>query len=331
MPSRALLYAAALLVLVAGSALGWIATTPVHVPPSALPPHVPDLENGRTLYLAGGCRACHARPGQPNPDALGGGLALATPFGTFYVPNISPHPADGIGAWSEAQFVTAMREGTSPDGRHYYPAFPYTSYRHMRLADLRDVRAYLATLPAMPGKARNHALALPFRLRRALGVWKLLFLGDAGFVPDPQRSAEWNRGAYLVEGPGHCAECHSPHNLFSAVVRSQAFAGGMDLEGRGWVPNITPFRLDWSKRQVVRFLESGRTPDGIRTGSAMMAIVRNTSALPEGDRAAIAAYLKSLPARPGPARPDGRDGPRQAGNLWPPPRLASGGAPRMGR
>ena len=172
------------------------------------------------------------RPGQEDKTRLGGGLGLKSPFGTFYVPNISPDPNDGIGKWSEADFVTAMLKGTSPDGRHYFPAFPYASYQRMNVDDVRDLFAHLKTLPPVKGKVRDHDVPFPFNVRRTLGGWKFLFLDGKPFAPDASKSAEWNRGAYLVNGPGHCAECHSPRNALGGIVASQRFAGGPTRKAR---------------------------------------------------------------------------------------------------
>ena len=196
-----------------GFAVFWILTVPVAISTSALGPHTPDLGNGRTMFQVGGCASCHAIPGQDDKTRLGGGLGLQSPFGTFYVPNISPDLKDGIGAWTEAQFVSALTKGTSSDGRHYYPAFPYPSYQRIKLEDLSDLFAYLRTLPVVQGTVREHDLPFPFNIRRALGVWKLLFLDGEPFKPDPDKPMAWNRGAYLVNGPGHCAECHSSRNF----------------------------------------------------------------------------------------------------------------------
>lgn len=296
----------AVLVLIAvafGVGAFWVVTAPAAVPASALAPRTPDLANGRTMFFAGGCASCHATPKQDDKTRLGGGMALKSPFGTFYPPNISPDPNDGIGRWSEAEFVTAMVKGTAPDGRHYYPAFPYTSYQRMRFDDLRDLFAFLKTLPAVQGRVRDHDLPFPFSIRRALGVWKLLFLDGEAFKPDPTRSAEWNRGAYLVNGPSHCAECHSPRNALGALVASQRFAGGPDPEGGdGWVPNITG--LSWSTEEIVKLLETGDLPDGDSVGGVMGKVVANTRELSAEDRAAIAVYIKSLPAVQGPKRPE---------------------------
>jgi mono/diheme cytochrome c family protein len=224
-------------------------------------------------------------------------LALKSPFGTFYSPNISPHPADGIGGWSEADFLSAMWKGTSPERKHYYPAFPYTSYQRMKEDDLRDLFAYLKTLPPVEGKARDHDLPRPFRIRRLVGAWKFLFLDGQQFEPDPARSQRWNRGAYLVNGPSHCAECHSPRNFLGAIVADQRFAGGPDPEGSGGqIPNITQAGIgSYSEQDIERVLENGDLPDGDSVGGAMRAVVRNTSELPAEDRDAIATFIKSLP------------------------------------
>jgi mono/diheme cytochrome c family protein len=198
-----------------------------------------------------------------------------------------------------------MWKGTSPSGQHYYPAFPYTSYRRMKQEDVRDLFAYLKTLPAVKGKVRDHDLPLPFRMRRGLGAWKILFLDGRGFEPDPAKSQQWNRGAYLVNGPGHCAECHSPRNSLGGIVASRRFAGGPDPEGSdGQVPNITQAGIgDYSEQDIARVLETGDLPNGDSVGGGMTAVVRNTSQLPAEDRAAMAAYLKSLPPVAGSKHP----------------------------
>ncbi len=274
----------------------WILTIPKIVSRSELGPHTADLENGRILFHAGGCASCHAIPKQEDKSRLGGGLPLPSAFGTFYAPNISSDPTDGIGQWTEAQFVTALKEGTSPSGEHLYPAFPYTSYRQVAVDDLRDLFAYLKTLPAVAGRTPDHQLPFPLGFRRGLGIWKLLFLDGGKFRPDPQKSPAFARGAYLVNGAGHCAECHSPRNVLGAVIAGLRFTGGPNPAGRGWVPNITQQELkDWSEPDIANLLETGETPEGDRVGSSMAEVVRSTTQLPAQDRAAIAAYVKSLP------------------------------------
>jgi mono/diheme cytochrome c family protein len=281
----------------------WFLTIAEVVPASALTPHTPDLANGKTMFIAGGCSSCHAVPKQDDRTRLGGGLALNSPFGTFYIPNISPDAKDGIGAWSEAQFVTAMVKGTSPAGEHLYPAFPYTSYQRMTPDDLRDLFAYLKTLPPVTGTVRDHDLPFPFNIRRTLGLWKLLFLDGEPFKPDPTKSAQWNRGAYLVNGPGHCAECHSPRNVLGAIVASKRFTGGPSPTGQGGVPSITQDKLgEWSVADIAETLESGMTADADRVGGAMVEVVRGTSQLSAADREAMATYIKSLPRSGGEAK-----------------------------
>jgi mono/diheme cytochrome c family protein len=290
----------------------WILTLPAGVPAAALPSHTPNLANGETMFNIGGCSSCHAVPND-NPEKvdrmrLGGGLALKSPFGVFYAPNISSDARDGIGNWSEANFVTALWKGTSDHGTNLYPAFPYTSYRYMQLADVRDLFAYLKTLPPVPGRSRRHELSFPFNERRLLGIWKLLFLGEGSFVPDPSKSAQYNRGAYLVNGPGHCAECHSPRNVLGGIVESQRFAGGPSPDGSDWVPNITPVGLQrddekWSEKDIASFLDGGMMPSGDFAGGAMADVIRSTSLLSPEDRAAIANYVAALPPRQGPTPP----------------------------
>ncbi|PZN96573.1 MAG: alkylated DNA repair protein [Hyphomicrobiales bacterium] len=301
------------LVLLAAVAFGgfYVLTDPRIVSPSpeigTLP--APDLENGKLLFAAGGCASCHATPNQDDKLRLGGGLALGSPFGTFHAPNISPHTRDGIGNWGVKDFVDAMAAGVSPAGQHYYPAFPYTSYRLMPPKALADLFAYIRTLSPVEGRAADHVLAFPFNIRRVVGGWKLLFFEGASFKPDPTKSEEWNRGAYLVNGPGHCAECHSDRNALGAIVQATRLAGGPDPEGRGWVPNITqaPDALGkWSKEEIAELLKTGFTPSFDSVGGTMAAVVRNTAQLPEADRLAMAEYLKSLPAVQGPARPAAR-------------------------
>lgn len=286
---------------VSAGALGcvafWFLTIPESVPAGALGPHTPDLANGKEMFTAGGCVSCHAIPKAADTTRLGGGLALNSPFGTFYAPNISPDPTDGIGAWSEAEFVTALMKGTSREGEHLYPSLPYTSYQRITIDDLRDMFAYIRTLPAVPGRVRDHDLPFPFNIRRALGLWKLIYLDGKAFTPDPAQSEQWNRGAYLVNGPGHCAECHSPRDALGGIIRSLRFTGGPAPDGQGGVPNITQFKLkDWSVADIAGMLTDGFTPDADRVGGSMVDVVRNTSQLTMADRTAMAVYIKSLPA-----------------------------------
>jgi mono/diheme cytochrome c family protein len=291
------------IVAVGLAAFGYL-TTPTIVPASVLAPHTPDLANGKTVFHAGGCASCHATPNQDDKTRLGGGLGLKSPFGTFYVPNISPDRNNGIGGWTEAEFVTALAKGTSQVGEHYYPAFPYTSYQRARTADLRDLFAYLKTLPPVQSRAPDHDLPFPYNVRRGVGLWKQWYLDDKPFTPDPSKPEAWNRGAYLVNALAHCAECHSPRDVFGGIIESQRFAGGPSPDGKGWVPNITQKSLGkWSDGDIAYLLETGSVPDGDSVGGDMAAVVRNTAQLSAADRAAIATYIKSLPPVDGPTPP----------------------------
>ncbi|WP_459626540.1 c-type cytochrome [Bradyrhizobium diazoefficiens] len=296
-----------LIAAVAGFGVYWWLTAPAAsaVP---LPSRAPDPANGQEIFNAGGCSSCHAVPNQPDRLRLGGGLALGSPFGTFYVPNISPDAADGIGRWSETEFVSAVMRGVSPEGQHYFPAFPYTSYHLAKVEDVRDLFAYLKTLPPVSGRVRDHDLPFPFNIRRNVGIWKLLFMQSGPFVADATHSPQWNRGAYLVNGFGHCAECHSPRNLLGGIITAQRFAGGPNPEGEGWVPNITQKGIgEWSVKDIANFLKTGEFPEGDSAGGAMARVIKNTSQLSDEDIAAMADYLKSLPPVDGPPRPKRKD------------------------
>jgi mono/diheme cytochrome c family protein len=293
-------------VALAGAAAFYVLTMPSLAVQGPLAPRTASLANGETMFNVGGCAACHATPKQDDHRRLGGGLALATPFGTFKVPNISPDARFGIGAWPEEAFVNAMLRGVGRNGEHLYPAFPYTSYQRMAVDDVRDLFQFIKSLPAETVASEPHALPFPFNVRRGLGPWNLLYLDGKAFAPDPARSASLNRGAYLVEGPGHCAECHSPRTVLGGIIADRRFAGGVDAEGKGWVPNITPHAdglASWSDKDIAYLLQSGLTPDNDSVGSTMAAVAASMGRLSDADRAAMAAYLKSLPSRPGRAPP----------------------------
>src|SRR6202021_458290 len=246
-------------VLAGAGAFGiyWWLTAPPTMLAVTASADAPDLANGLTTFNAGGCSSCHAVPGQPDRLKLGGGLAVPSPFGTFYVPNIWPDMTDGIGRWTEANFVTAVLKGPSPAGTHYFPAFPYPSYQHAKIVDFRDLFAYLKTLAPVPGKVRDHDVPFPFNIRRNVGIWKWLFLDRKPFAPATARSRQWNRGAYLVNSLGHCAECHSPRNFLGGIMTAQRFAGGPNPEGEGGGPNITQKGIgEWSEADIAYFLET---------------------------------------------------------------------------
>jgi mono/diheme cytochrome c family protein len=300
---KKLLISAGLLIVI-GFAGYWVLTAPftwtaLHPSRDVADAGPPILSNGQAMFYAGSCGTCHASPGQKDETHLGGGLALASAFGTFYMPNISPNPADGIGDWTTAQFVKAMRDGVSNHGANEYPAFPYTSFQRMTANDLRDLFGFIKTLPPVSGKARDNNLKFPFTMRSGVGLWKLVFLDGEKLVPDPAHSQSWNRGRYLVEGPAHCAECHSPRDPLGAIIGDRRFSGGPDPEGHGYVPNITPDDTGigyWSSREIADYLRTGISPIGLSAGDSMAAIVANMARLSADDRVAMAEYIKTLPA-----------------------------------
>ncbi|MCZ4288188.1 cytochrome c [Hoeflea alexandrii] len=257
---------------------------------------------GETLFWAGGCASCHAAPGADG-DAklvLSGGVRLKSDFGTFIAPNISPDPDAGIGAWSIADFANAMLAGVSPDGQHYYPAFPFTSYTRMTDRDIADLFAFLKTLPPSQVASLPHEVGFPFNIRRSLGGWKLLFFTDQPRVTLAGPDEQIARGQYLVEGPGHCGECHTPRNPIGGFVSDAWLSGAQNPEGEGVIPNLTPGGKSisgWSASDIAYYLESGFTPDFDSVGGSMVDVQKNMAKLTGGDRDAIAAYLKALPER----------------------------------
>jgi mono/diheme cytochrome c family protein len=258
-----------------------------------------DAKRGQYLAVAGGCVTCHTSEKGKDAVPFAGGRALKTPFGTFHGPNITPHREAGIGRWSEADFIRAMRMGIRPDGAHYYPAFPYTSYTRMSDADLRDLWAFLQTLAPSNRANRPHELRFPYSLRFLVAFWKWLFFTPGPFKPDPSQPAAVNRGAYLAQALGHCSECHTPRNFLGAPIKGRYLAGGKGPDGKR-VPNLTPTRLKkWSDTELRDFLLTGLTPDGDVTAEAMGEVIQNiTSKLTSDDLSALIAYLRSLPPLP---------------------------------
>lgn len=303
---KKLLLAVALLAGIGGG-LGWGLSAPTTLSDAEIASlKTGDAGNGEMVFWAGGCASCHAAKGAKGDDLLklGGGLRLETPFGVFVVPNISSSEGDGIGSWSLADFANAMTHGTSPDGKNYYPAFPFTSYARMSLGDVSDLHAYLNTLPAVEGKAANHELGFPFNIRRGLGLWKRLFLNPDPVISAPVErtytdQALWDRGRYLVEGPGHCGECHTTRDFAGGLILANWLGGAPAPTGDGKIPNITPgdggFR-SWSASDIAYYLESGFTPDYDSVGGEMVHVQENMARLPSTDREAIAAYLKAIPS-----------------------------------
>jgi mono/diheme cytochrome c family protein len=255
-----------------------------------------DVKRGLYLSQAAGCFGCHTEA-REGAQPYAGGRAIATPFGTFYGPNITPHPQAGIGRWRESDFIRAMRYGVRPDGAHYYPVFPYPSYTKITDADLRDLWAYLRSLAPSDRPSRPHELRFPFGWRFLLTGWKWLYFRPGPFVPDPAKSAVLNRGAYLVEGLGHCGECHTPRNFLGGPKRDRHLAGAKLPDGKR-APNLTPARLakldDAELRDILR---TAMTAEGDVLAEAMAEVVRNTtSRLAPADLEAVIAYLRSLAA-----------------------------------
>ena len=258
------------------------------------------------MFYAGGCASCHATPGQDDKTKLGGGLGLKSPFGTFYVPNISPDPTDGIGKWSEADFVTAMQKGTSPDGRHYFPAFPYTSYQRMRVEDVRDLFAHIKTLPAVQGKVRDHDVPFPFNVRRTLGGWKFLFLDGKPFQPDPikvraveSRRVSGERPRPLRRMP-FAAQSARRHRR-EAALRRRAESGRRGLGSEHHAAGARRLLREGHRLPARNRQHAGRR-FGRRRHDA--GDPQYLAALREGSRDAMAAYIKSLPAVEGPKKPE---------------------------
>jgi mono/diheme cytochrome c family protein len=253
------------------------------------------LEHGKYVFYAAGCISCHTRD-----ELMAGGRPLDTPFGTFYPPNTTPQREYGIGAWTEEDFVRALREGVSPQGEHYYPAFPYPSYTRMTRQDMQALYAYLMTLPTSSREIRPHNIHWPFSYRSGIKYWKAGRFTPGEFSADLEKSPQWNRGAYLAGALGHCSECHTPRNYLGAP-RSDRYLSGtcMGPDGKR-VPNITPDREtgigDWTYEGLMTFLKTGRKPDGGYTDS-LMAEVLGTSCmrLTDYDLHSLAIYLQSLP------------------------------------
>ncbi|MDX8443361.1 cytochrome c [Mesorhizobium australafricanum] len=296
----------AVIVLGGGAvAVGWVLSAPVRLDAGTVAQLGPgDSAKGKRIFYAGGCTACHAKPGSQGDARLQlvGGLELKTPFGTFVPPNISQDQKDGIGAWSEEDFANAMLKGVSPSGEHFYPSFPYASYARMKPADIADLYAFMKTLPAVAGKAPDHKLSFPFTIRRGIGLWKRLYLSPEPVIALPDGAPDKVlAGRYLVEGPGHCGECHTPRDFAGGLKKAEWLAGAVATEGKGIVPNITPDGnsiKSWSEADIANYLETGFTPDFDSVGGAMVDVQRNMAQLTADDRAAIAAYLKAVPPHP---------------------------------
>jgi len=257
-----------------------------------------DVKRGQYLAKAGGCVGCHTEE-REGATPFAGGRALKTPFGTFYGPNITPDQKAGIGRWSEAEFIQALRHGVRPDGANYFPAFPYPSFTRITDADLKDLWAYLRSLPPSARANQPHDLRFPFGWRWLVWIWKWLFFTPGPLQPDPAKSGILNRGAYLVDALGHCGECHTPRNFLGGSKKSRYLAGGLLPDGKA-VPNLTPTRLKkTSDKDLKDFLQTGQTPDGDVVAESMGEVIRNTtSQLTPPDLEALLAYLRSIAPLP---------------------------------
>jgi mono/diheme cytochrome c family protein len=288
------------LAVVVGLAGLWL-TRPQRIDPSRIAGFVADAKNGARLFGLAGCASCHAVAKAEGAERLnlGGGQSFPTPFGTFRAPNISSDRQTGIGEWTLAEIVDSIVAGVGRDGSHQYPAMPYGSYARMKLADAYDLAAYVKTLPAVEHRVEPHDLAFPWNLRLGVGVWKLLFLDSRPVIDLPGATPEVRRGRYLVEGPGHCGECHTPRDALGGPVRTRWLAGSPVVDGPGRVPNLTPHPAGlgkWSVDDVASYLETGFTPDGDVAGGAMAEVIANWSKAAPEDRRAVALYLKAIPA-----------------------------------
>ena len=292
---RRLLVSLVALAALVGAA-GWVLSAPERADARLYAGLEGDAAKGERIFHASGCASCHAAP-DAEGDArlvLAGGVRLESDFGTFLAPNISPHPEAGIGGWSLEEFATALTKGVSPEGRHYYPAFPYTAYAKMAPQDVADLKAYMDTLPVSDTESAPHELSFPFTLSRGIGLWKRAYL-DEGWVMEDTPGEELARGSYLVEALAHCGECHTPRNFAGALDTARWMGGAPNPSGRGRIPAITPDELGWDASEIAWYLKTGFTPDYDSAGGSMAKVVTSLSQLADDDRAAIAAYLLALP------------------------------------
>ncbi len=289
-------------VIIGGALLYW-ASLPETVALADLSGHHPDVKNGEVLFHAGGCISCHAPAKDSGRDLKvpSGGAPLVTPVGTLYPPNITADKETGIGNWSDADFVNAVQHGVSPQGENLIPAFPYTSYRNMAVTDVLDIKAYLFSLPPVHADNPDVGLPLAWFTRHGIGVWKRLALTDTpsqATTLDPNQSGSWNRGAYLVNGPGHCGECHTPRNLLMIPKAGQEFRGGPHPSGKGKVPSLYGV-VGGKDFDSVDDLANGfkEGEDGGYSGltyGGMGEVQKNIAQLPDSDIHAIAEYVGSL-------------------------------------
>ena len=255
------------------------------------------VKRGAYLYAAADCTSCHTDSAHKGA-LLAGGPPLATPFGTFYAPNITPDPDHGIGRWSEADFRRALRAGIGRNGEYLYPVFPFTSFTHLTDRDIGDLYAYLRTVKPVAQPSHKSAIKPPFGWRFLLLFWRAIYFREGPLPPAPGHDAEWQRGRYLAEAVAHCEECHTPRNFMGALDEDMAYSGNPHGPDKQDAPNITsdPSGIgSWSVGDIAQLLEDGQTPDFDFVGSGMAQVVKGTGALTAADRRAIAVYVKSLP------------------------------------
>lgn len=256
------------------------------------------VTRGAYIFDAADCVGCHTDV-KNNGKRLAGGRALATPFGTFYSPNITTDKEYGIGQWGLADFQRALRDGISPDSSFYFPVFPYPAFSGMSDQDIADLWAYLRTVEPVAQPRKPHDIGAPFGWRFLQIGWRALFFRRGPLAPDPDKDAVWNRGNYLANAVVHCAECHTPRNALGGLEQALAYSGNPQGPDNLKVPNITPDPQtgigNWSRAEIAELLKSGQTPGFSDVGSAMREVVKGTAKLTEADRAAIAVYVKSLP------------------------------------
>lgn len=291
---------AAVGLLALGGSMAWMAvaaeSAQAPVAPSAQPSKV---ERGKYLLTASDCVACHTAQGGRR---LAGGRPMATPFGTIYTPNLTPDKETGIGKWTEEQFWNAVHNGVGADGHYLYPVFPFTDYTKMPRADVDAIFAYLKTVEPVKKKNRPLGMAFPFNVRESLLGWRTMFFSKGVFKPDPSKSAEWNRGAYLVEGPGHCGACHTQRNALGGTEKDKPLAGGLIPIQDWYAPNLRSGPggglNGWSDQDVIDLLKTGRSSKGTVYGPMAEVVQNSTQYLTDADLKAIAVYLKSLPPMP---------------------------------
>ena len=277
-----------LLLFTLGLILHFILTSPKQIQTASILDLKGDFVRGERVFYAAGCGSCHLGSDRSINLLLAGGTAFETQFGTFYAPNVSMSKEYGIGEWSLEDFYRALKLGQSPEGKHYYPVFPYTSYSRMSGQDIADLWVFWKTLPISNEPSKEHKLFLPFNMRSNIGVWKSLFMKDE-FVRDIQ-----NPSTYLVEALAHCAECHTPRNMFGAMKTKKWMQGASNPSGRGEIPSIHPDDLKWKKEEIAEYLSSGLTPNYDVAGGNMALVVENLSKLSNEDLLFIASYIKNV-------------------------------------